>query len=297
MPVPSSGQLRLRADIALEVDGSATNNNVSLNTLSNSAGFTSPNGMKEFYGYSSASVPSVTTSALSNSTLTSMTANGNVTNDNGGTITERGFYFGTNSASPINNTKYTVGGTTGTYTRSMTGLSSSSTYYCWAFATNSAGTTFGSQVNLATLTPYSPTVVSTTTSYTPLVFSTGDPSGTFYQQYLNPQTNSYVTYSTVSWAQNQAGTANAIPNSSAKAFLGTTTRYYLSFVPYWFTNIKMRNEVGNPGGVTKASASGGTNNPMGAGSNTSYGGATVTQIEVNTDNTSNSYYMYFDVVD
>tara|TARA_R110000737_G_scaffold326230_1_gene339858 strand:+ start:410 stop:589 length:180 start_codon:yes stop_codon:yes gene_type:complete len=59
----------------------------------------------------------------------------------------------------------------------------------------------------------------------------------------------------------------------------------------------MRNEVGNPGGVTKASASGGTNNPMGAGSNTSYGGATVTQIEVNTDNTSNSYYMYFDVVD
>ena len=52
MAVPSSGQLRLRADIALEVDGSATGTNVSLGTLSNTAGFTEPDAMSEFYGYS-----------------------------------------------------------------------------------------------------------------------------------------------------------------------------------------------------------------------------------------------------
>ena len=53
MAVPSSGQLRLRADIALEVDGSATGTNVSLGTLSNTAGFTDPDAMSEFYGYDS----------------------------------------------------------------------------------------------------------------------------------------------------------------------------------------------------------------------------------------------------
>ena len=59
MAVPSSGQLRLRADIALEVDGDATGTNVSLGTLSNDAGFTDPDNMSEFYGYSSVTAPSV----------------------------------------------------------------------------------------------------------------------------------------------------------------------------------------------------------------------------------------------
>ena len=53
MAVPGSGQLRLRADIAQEVDGSATGTNVSLRTLSDSAGKAIPDAMSEFYGYSS----------------------------------------------------------------------------------------------------------------------------------------------------------------------------------------------------------------------------------------------------
>jgi len=52
MAIPSSGQLRLRADIALEVDGSATGTNVSLGTLSDTAGFAAPDAMSDFYGYS-----------------------------------------------------------------------------------------------------------------------------------------------------------------------------------------------------------------------------------------------------
>lgn len=58
MAIPSSGQLRLRADIALEVDGSATGTNVSLGTLSDTAGFAAPDAMSDFYGYSAA--PSIT---------------------------------------------------------------------------------------------------------------------------------------------------------------------------------------------------------------------------------------------
>ena len=52
MPIPSDGPLRLRGDIALEVDGTATGTNVSLGTLSSAAGFINPDAMSEFYGYS-----------------------------------------------------------------------------------------------------------------------------------------------------------------------------------------------------------------------------------------------------
>ena len=149
MAVPSSGQLRLRADIALEVDGSATNNNVSLNTLSNSAGFTDPDNMLEFYGYSSASAPSVTTNAASSITTSSMTLSGNVTADGGATVTSRGFYFGT-SSSYASNSKITVGSGTGTFTNGRTSLSQGTTYYVTAFAINSAGESVGNTGAFAT---------------------------------------------------------------------------------------------------------------------------------------------------
>ena len=74
MPVPGSGQLRLRADIANEVDGSDTGTNVSLGTLSNTAGFAEPDTMSEFYGYSSMAAPTISYSSQS-STYTTITLN------------------------------------------------------------------------------------------------------------------------------------------------------------------------------------------------------------------------------
>lgn len=153
MPVPSSGELKLRADIALEVDGSATGDNVSLGGMSNTAGFTEPDEMSEFYGYSACTVPSVTTSSMSGIGVSSMTANGNVTSDNGCTITERGFYFGT-SSNYASNGKYTVSGTTGSFSRGFS-VSSSTTYYATAYAINSEGEARGSTVSATSSTPIS----------------------------------------------------------------------------------------------------------------------------------------------
>ena len=69
MPVPSSGQLRLRADINQEINGNDTDSNVSLGTLSNTAGFAEPDAMSDFYGYSSLTDPTVSyTSQSSNYT-------------------------------------------------------------------------------------------------------------------------------------------------------------------------------------------------------------------------------------
>lgn len=149
MAVPSSGQLRLRADIALEIDGSATGSDVSLNTLSSSAGFTAPNGMEEFYGYVDAVAPSVSTDSTANVGTSTIRVYGTVSSDGGGTITQRGFYFGT-SSNYASNTKYTVGGTTGGFNRYFTGLNSNTTYYYTAYAINSVGETRGTTKSQAT---------------------------------------------------------------------------------------------------------------------------------------------------
>lgn len=168
MAVPSSGQLRLRGDIALEIDGSATGSDVSLNTLSSEAGFTAPNGMQEFYGYVDAVLPNAgDISYVSGISSSSMTVNAYITNDGGATITQRGVYFGTNS-NCTSNPKYSVAGTTGSFSRTFTGLSSSTTYYMQTYAINSVGEDVGNRcVGAATIAP----------SVTSLISSYGSVSG------------------------------------------------------------------------------------------------------------------------
>ena len=200
MAVPSSGELRLIQDIALEVDGSASGSNISLNTLSASAEFSSPNGMLEFYGYSSSVAPSVLTNSSTGIGETSMTLNGNVTTDGGDAIIERGFYFGTQSRAYIDNPKYVVGGTTGSFSLTRSGLSGGTGYYCWAFATNSKGTTFGSMVYAATIAIFYPTYAAVDTgnsnSGTRAYFSSGFLGNDYrfrsYLYYLNPYTGSWI---------------------------------------------------------------------------------------------------------
>ena len=144
MAVVSSGEIKLIGDVNLEINANITDTDVSLTTLSTGAGFTAPHGLTEFYDYTAVALPSVTTNAISSIAATSLTLNGDVTGDGGGTISERGFYFGTDNSSATNNTKYTVSGTTGAFTLAQTGLTNGTTYYAWAFATNEAGTTIAS---------------------------------------------------------------------------------------------------------------------------------------------------------
>ena len=149
MALQSSGAISIN-DIRTEL-GETTG---SLRSLSATAGFSSPDAISEFYGYSGVTAPSVTTSAASSVGVSSATLNGNVTADGGATVTARGFYFGTNS-NVTSNPTYGSGSGTGAFSLNRTGLSSSTTYYFAAYATNSAGTTVGSTLNLTTQTPVS----------------------------------------------------------------------------------------------------------------------------------------------
>jgi len=86
-------------------------------------------------------VPAVTTGTASNITATGATLSGNVTSDGGATVTARGFLYGTNSSNLSQSVQ--SGSGTGSFTKALTGLTSGTTYYYKAYATNSAGTAYG----------------------------------------------------------------------------------------------------------------------------------------------------------
>lgn len=101
------------------------------------------------------SKPTVTTAAASSVAMTSAVAGGNVTNDGGGTVTERGVCWGTAANPTIADNKVAAGAGKGTFTANISGLTGNTQYYVRAYATNSAGTSYGSSVNFTTTnSPY-----------------------------------------------------------------------------------------------------------------------------------------------
>jgi hypothetical protein len=96
-------------------------------------------------------LPVVTTAAVSGITKVSAISGGEVTYDGGGTITARGLAWGT-SANPVISGNIIAGGTgIGTFVSNLTGLTKFTTYHVRAYATNSAGTAYGSDVQFTTL--------------------------------------------------------------------------------------------------------------------------------------------------
>jgi uncharacterized protein (TIGR02145 family) len=103
----------------------------------------------------------ITTDAVSSVTGTNATSGGNITNDGGASVSARGVCWNTVANPTIMNSKTTDGTGTGTFTSSMTGLSPSTNYYVRAYATNSAGTVYGNEINFATTSAEAPTLSTT----------------------------------------------------------------------------------------------------------------------------------------
>mgnify|MGYP003139040411 CR=1 FL=1 len=125
---------------------------ISLSNLGTYVGIESgePISLSDFYGGAS-TTPTVSTNAATSVTSTGMTLNGNVTAQGSTAVTARGFWFGTNSTyNGAGNTQITVGSGTGAFSSARTGLTAGTTYYIFAFATNSQGTTIGAAQTQAT---------------------------------------------------------------------------------------------------------------------------------------------------
>ena len=81
-----------------------------------------------------------------------VTFNGNVTSENGSSVTERGFVYAITENPTVTNTKVTSGTGTGAFSETVTGLAAG-TYYARSFATNSSGTSYGSSITFTVTGP------------------------------------------------------------------------------------------------------------------------------------------------
>jgi plastocyanin len=110
---------------------------------------------------SGVSLPSLTTTAITGITATTASGGGSITSDGGGTILSRGVVWSTAANPTIADTKTIDGTGTGSFSSSLTGLTGGTTYHVRAYATNSAGTGYGSDVSFTT-TSAGPTTVNVT---------------------------------------------------------------------------------------------------------------------------------------
>jgi len=96
-------------------------------------------------------LPTLTTTAITSITTNSGVSGGNITADGGGTITARGIVWSTSQNPTIALTTKTNDGTgLGSFASNMTALVQNTNYYIKAYATNSAGTAYGNQVEFKT---------------------------------------------------------------------------------------------------------------------------------------------------
>lgn len=93
-------------------------------------------------------LPVVTTSNITDITSDSAKGGGSITSDGGSEITERGIVWSTSKDPTISLSTKTIDGSgTSSFISSITGLKPGTTYYVRAYATNAAGTAYGSQVS------------------------------------------------------------------------------------------------------------------------------------------------------
>jgi hypothetical protein len=116
-------------------------------------------GAYEYNGVA-ASVPTLTTTAISIYNGVSATLGGVVSSDGGATVTERGVVYSLSGTPDISDTKVQIGSGTGTFSLSVTGLLWGTRYSVRAYAINAAAIVYGSVQTFVT-TPLPPTITST----------------------------------------------------------------------------------------------------------------------------------------
>jgi len=163
-------------------------------------------------------VATLTTAAVTSITLTTAVSGGNITADGGGAITARGVCWATTAAPTIGATNTTTDGTgTGSFTSNLSGLLPATTYYVRAYATNSAGTAYGTEVSFLTTAVVVPTL--TTAAITGVTLTSAVSGGT-----ITADGGGAVTARGVCWAT----TANPVIGAINTTTNGTGTGSFTS---------------------------------------------------------------------
>lgn len=105
-------------------------------------------------------LPVVETSEANSITNSTAICGGVVTSDGGSAITERGVCWSKDTNPLVSGSHLVAEGTTGTFSCNLSGLEPNTTYYVKAYASNSEGVAYGSEISFVTLQEDVPPVVS-----------------------------------------------------------------------------------------------------------------------------------------
>jgi hypothetical protein len=189
--------------------------------------------------------PVVTTSTASNVTYSSFTLNGNLNTANG-TVSARGFYWGTN-ASYASNTKEAVSGTgTGVYTLSKSsGIVANTPYYVTAYAINQHGEGVGTTESFTTNNqPVVPTVTAEPednvgeTSFTAELEITNDGGATINGAGFYMGTNSSSATANTHYDISPAPTSTGTKQYDFTGLSASTNYYYWGTATNTFSSTK-----------------------------------------------------------
>ncbi|MEX2605604.1 MAG: pectinesterase family protein, partial [Gracilimonas sp.] len=95
--------------------------------------------------------PEILTVSAESISTTFVTSGGYIPSDGGAAVTSRGVVWNTTGDPDISGNKTTDGTGSGSFESKLTGLEAGSTYYYKAYATNEAGTSYGSEFTFTTL--------------------------------------------------------------------------------------------------------------------------------------------------
>jgi uncharacterized delta-60 repeat protein len=234
-----------------------------------------------------AMLPTVTTAAITGITSNTAAGGGEVLSTGGANVTERGVVFATSTNPTLSTgTKLVSGSGIGSFTSALNGLLPNVTYYVRAYATNSVGTGYGTQVSFTTNAAL-PTVTTaaisaiTTNSATSggNVTATGGGAVTERGVVLDTSTNPTVTAGTKIVSGSGTGTF-----TSELTGLNPGTTYH---VRAYATNsagtgygpqLSFTTSSSVPTVNTLPISGIGSNQASGGGTLTSSGGATITEI-------------------
>ena len=169
-------------------------------------------------GSASLALPAISSTTGAYSITTSSAISGGVVSSDGGsTVYSRGIVWGTSTGPTIALVTKTTDGTgVGTYTSTMTGLTSGVTYYVRAYATNNIGTKYGTEISFNSLQALA-TLATTTTAY-PTSATTALSGGS-----ISYNGGATVTASGVVWSTTTNPTIDLTTKTSVGATSGTFT--------------------------------------------------------------------------
>jgi hypothetical protein len=180
----------------------------------------------------------VTTAAASAIATTSATLGGNVTVDGSPSVTERGVVYSISDATPTiaeGATKVAIGSGAGVFSQSVGSLTGAQLYYINAYATNAAGTVYGTATSFTTLTPTY--LTATTNDATSVTINGATLNGAVNAN--GNTTNCYFEYgTTISYGTQVAASPTTATGSSATtetlsiSGLSSSTTYHFRMAAY-----------------------------------------------------------------